>query len=287
MGCTRLLLSALIMVALTACAESKEPPDEATPGETTCERDGVSYEVGDVVPGDSAHASSCVCLEEGEIGRCTGLLDDAAADAGNPDAGNPDAGNLDAGPLDAGDAAEGFTGFDGTSLRCGTTESAPNGFERCETGALRRVAPSTCSSSVPRTEAIEGHSPGIDECDHDSDCSDLPLGHCARREGGSANACVAGCIEDSDCAAGRVCLCGEPVGRCIPADCTSGADCEAGFDCLLYDGPTSCLPQLLACQRPGDACAGSRGCSGHSVNPTFCIRGPESSSCSTSQCTQP
>jgi hypothetical protein len=209
-------------------------------------------------------------------------------DAVDPnDGGHSDAGHLDAGHTDAGHPDAGFTGFDGTSLRCGMAVAASDGFERCETGALRRVSSTTCRSSVPRAEAIAGAFPGIDECDHDSDCSDLPLGHCAQREGGAANACIPGCMQDSDCAEGRVCLCGEPVGRCIPADCTSSADCELGFDCVLFDSPTGCLPQRLACQMRGDECAGGLGCSGYSVNATFCARGSESSACSVVQCMQP
>lgn len=203
-----------------------------------------------------------------------GCGDDAPqlADGGMPDAGHPHAG---------------LVGFDGSSLSCGAAIEAPDGYERCQTGALRRLSPSTCSSSVPRAEAVPGNFPGIDECDHDSDCSDLPLGHCAQREGGIANACVAGCLSDSDCGDGKACLCGEPVGRCIPSGCRSNADCESGHDCVLYDAPDGCLPRRLACQTANDECVGSEGCDGYSVNATFCVRGPENSACSIAQCTQP
>lgn len=222
------------------------------------------------------------------IGLATLLIVGCGEDPSKlPDGGGSDGGGSDGGHADAGRPDAGLTGLDGSPLRCGAAAAEPHGFERCETGALRRIAPSTCPSSVPRVETIVSNFPGIDACDHDSDCSDLPLGYCGQREGGTANACIAGCTEDSDCAAGRVCLCGEPAGRCIPADCTSNADCEQGYDCVLYNAPDGCLPQRLACQTPNDQCAGGRGCAGYSVNATFCVRGAESSECSITQCTQP
>jgi hypothetical protein len=188
---------------------------------------------------------------------------------------------------EAGAAGETF----GTRFPCGdaTVVGLPeSGLESCSGGYLRRVGPALCFDNVPRTSAIPDYNPDVDECEFDSDCSEDtygPYAHCGVRTGGSARTCVAGCTVDADCDAGDVCLCEEPIGRCVPAGCTSGEDCASGFDCASYSSSPGCFSTAFACQTDGDACVSSAECSDFSPNPSFCILSGATRVCSINQCT--
>jgi hypothetical protein len=193
---------------------------------------------------------------------------------------------------DGGDSGQGGGGAAGAANACGSAVpvlNAATGLERCAAGFVRRVRAGVCPSAVPRAAAVAGYDPSIDECQLDSECSALPHGHCAPREGGSARTCVAGCLTDDDCEAGRLCACDEPVGRCVPASCKSGADCAPGFECASYTTKPNCFSTGFACQTPADTCAGDAdpACDGFSVNATFCVYGAAGRQCSQDQCTVP
>jgi hypothetical protein len=173
---------------------------------------------------------------------------------------------------------------------CGSATPLPGGatgFEACSAGYVRRVSPGTCPSSVPRAAAVAHANAAVDQCAHDSDCADSgALGFCGPREGGTANVCIRGCVTDADCGAGRICLCGDPAGRCVSATCAQASDCPAGRDCASGVAHPLCQSTTFACQSPGE-CATDSDCMGVFVNAAFCVLRDGHRSCSTEQCTTP
>ncbi len=134
-----------------------------------------------------------------------------------------------------------------------------SGFDRCEGGYLSRRAVKQCDSLVPRPERVFGPDMADDQCVLDADCEDRGYGYCTRRVSGgggssSASFCEYGCTVDADCAAAEICLCGDPVGKCVPADCTTAADCPGDSICASHDGPDCEGPMGFACTTPQDEC---------------------------------
>jgi hypothetical protein len=146
---------------------------------------------------------------------------------------------------------------------------ADTGYDTC-TGAypyLRRRAAVTCPVLLPRAShgactLADGSTSGTG-CHSDLDCANDPLGHCElwAPDAGEVESCVClhGCKVDSDCASGQVCMCGDPVGQCQPASCTSGASCTGGCDCISSTQGENCGPQF-DCQTPRDQCSGWADC---------------------------
>jgi len=69
-----------------------------------------------------------------------------------------------------------------------------------------------------------------------------------------------GCVEDSECNAGWICVCGTVVGACVPAGCTSDARLPAEpllLDLLTF---TRVSVDQLCLQMPGDQCGGNADC---------------------------
>jgi hypothetical protein len=165
---------------------------------------------------------------------------------------------------------------------------AATGYERCEAGYDRRLRAGTCPSTLPRARAVTNFDANVDQCEFDTNCSGLALGHCAPREGGQARVCVEGCLTDQDCAQGRICACEDPVGRCVPASCASSADCSPGFECASYKTGPGCFTTGFACQTPQDGCAADSdaACSAQFINPTFCVFAEGARHCSTLQCVE-
>jgi hypothetical protein len=126
----------------------------------------------------------------------------------------------------------------------------------------------------------EGHpDPGpsgsveLDECTRDADCTAKVFGFCGKvLDLHPRNSCFYGCIVDSDCAAGEICVCGmdpvpslsspAPFGTCRRADCTSDSDCLPGFHCATYDTTPACFSFAFSCQVPADDCGGNGDCDG-------------------------
>jgi len=150
------------------------------------------------------------------------------------------------------------------------------GYDKCAQGHLRRRAVMDCPSLLPREDGgvtcVAG-SGGADSCSSDLNCG--ATGFCARTfvceaaPGYMPCGCSSGCVRDSDCPVGTVCLCGDPIGTCVPATCSSDLGCGAGCDCIESITATS-YPLLssipykasFGCQGPRDECAGPGDCAG-------------------------
>jgi hypothetical protein len=218
---------------------------------------------------------------------CGGNSSSSAQHGGRAGDGNG-AGETGRGGEGGGGQAGGAAGFP-----CGTATplfGADSGLERCDRGYLRRVDVANCPSIVPRAVPISNYDEAVDDCEFDRDCPTAaygPYAHCDVRTGGFARACVAGCKLDGDCAEGEACLCGDPVGRCVPASCATGADCATSLDCASYAVTPGCFSTGFSCQKPGDSCGGDADCAGISPNPAFCVFSDDSRACSIAQCTTP
>lgn len=104
------------------------------------------------------------------------------------------------------------------------------GYIECANGAIARREVKTCPSALPRAES--SCSSDISEsCSSDADCG-TPYGRCismfSGQMGGDTCFCVAGCVQDSDCHETQICECGEEIGTCVQADCSTSDDCEKG-----------------------------------------------------------
>jgi hypothetical protein len=173
-----------------------------------------------------------------------------------------------------------------------TNPETKAGFTQCEEGWMHRPERATCPTSVPRAEEFDG-SGGSHECRKDSDCVG-PLQYCARYADFAPQVCRTGCLSDDDCATGNICLCGDPIGTCSPATCTTDADCP-GSVCLGTDYQSlndlvvefSCATEADRCRRDSDCTqpstrecrisAGVRQCQGYGGTPgrPFIVRGDE------------
>ncbi len=153
-------------------------------------------------------------------------------------------------------------GSNGSSFPCvNPTPLDPNydsGYEVCD-GFIHRPVITECHLGLPRPDSWEPTE--FDTCTSDADCVDAAYGYCNYPAGGQipGRVCEYGCIKDSECGAGSVCVCGTPVGRCQPATCTSDADCGGDFLCSTYSDIT-CGYAGFACQTPADTCGGNSDC---------------------------
>jgi hypothetical protein len=153
----------------------------------------------------------------------------------------------------------------------------PTGFADCEyADTVARVRPTTCGSRLPRAFECaaaascntDGGCIGDFACRSDKDCIAHTEGHCEdtsgyewSSEGGAyvpRCGCRYGCVEDSDCGAEAICLCGSPTGVCVPATCKSASDCAEGSVCLSYR--TRYGGRGFACQTVLDTCASNTSC---------------------------
>jgi hypothetical protein len=153
---------------------------------------------------------------------------------------------------------------------CENPSAIGGGWLRCDNGMLHRAAAGACDSSLPRADLVtvppeytDNYADGgwTPACREDSDCNAGPYGHC---EGTNAPDfgpyCAYGCVVDADCQTGQVCLCGEPVGQCMPASCATDADCGSGQLCADYTSTPGCGGVAFACQTASDECAAASDC---------------------------
>jgi hypothetical protein len=230
-------------------------------------------------------------LESGGSGTLTSAGDGGAlATAGSGGSLSSAGGESSGGNL----ANAGQAGLAGWKPTCGTATpllAVGSGFENCTQGYVRRVGPAHCTSKLPRATAVPGYDAAVDSCKLDTDCPSAmygPYAHCDTRFGGNAHVCVRGCIVDPDCETGQVCLCGDPVGRCVPSSCDSSADCGPGKDCASFETGPSCFSTQFGCQTSSDSCSSASDCRNFSMNPSFCaFVQPGARGCTVAQCFGP
>ncbi|WP_433926309.1 ferritin-like domain-containing protein [Sorangium cellulosum] len=159
------------------------------------------------------------------------------------------------------------------------------GYVRCAGGWMHRAKVVACPSALPREEACSDPSGAAGSCKTDADCTDQPHGHCNAATGGDVLPgcyCNYGCTTDADCGDGQICLCGDPVGQCVLAQCTSDDDC-GGLLCSTYVLNPGCGGTGFACQTSADECASDDDCVGeeqcsleagrHACMPQICVIG--------------
>jgi hypothetical protein len=157
------------------------------------------------------------------------------------------------------------------------------GYAYTEGGALHRPAQTKCPSLLPRAQAIlssrdrrrlglpphgdpvppdVGQTDSEGDCRFDRDCTQSPHGYCFEPLPSGDTRCNYGCVQDSECSEG-ICLCDEPVGRCVHAACTTDNDCAAPALCAVYSPSPGCwFEDGFACQSPKDQCATDTDCDG-------------------------
>jgi len=160
-------------------------------------------------------------------------------------------------------------------------DGSDTGFVRCDGGFVHRPERRTCASKLPRSETVDPGAATVVNCTTDADCASLPYGHCEMTTAffpGKRVQCLSGCVEDADCAANQICLCGDPVGTCVQATCKSDAECN-GLLCTADPRIESCTTGTLAghfaCQTPNDTCRADGDC----MLPDTCSLGREGRSC--------
>jgi hypothetical protein len=126
---------------------------------------------------------------------------------------------------------------------------ADTGIDDCEGGGVRRRAIVECPSLIPRPQECHAGNGTNSTCVSDTDCTSAPNGYCEVNLDQSEHldcSCLYGCLRDSDCASGSICVCRDVVGSCFPASCSSGDSCSPGCDCVNRNS------SMFVCQSPMD-----------------------------------
>ncbi|MET0794123.1 MAG: ferritin-like domain-containing protein [Polyangiaceae bacterium] len=156
------------------------------------------------------------------------------------------------------------TGTGTNRYPCKDPNDLGNGLIECD-AFTHRMAAKTCTSPLPRPEPIPS-SPLTAACTLDSQCTEKPHGWCASAGSGGSwtpgtTYCDYGCVTDSECGSGQLCMCSDPVGRCVlTADCAIDAQCLPGFFCKTYDSSGGCGYTTFTCQKPADECGSDSDC---------------------------
>jgi hypothetical protein len=190
----------------------------------------------------------------------------------------------------------GSSGSDFTPGVCSRPQvDSRTGLVRCAEGYQHRPTATACtplvegaggSATAPGAEAapIGGTTSGCDPaacpgeyafCE--TQLAPRPLQYCA-----------VGCVDDSDCGAAQVCVCGNsdsPTGgSCVSAACKTDEDCNAGMLCASYEDGCGLALAGFACQRQSDECAVAADC----AQPGTCITSDDGGrACSQGVCGRP
>jgi hypothetical protein len=169
-----------------------------------------------------------------------------------------------------------------SSVRCRNSSpylirGRPTGYSECANGVIHRPLQAKCPSFLPRSDEVLSsnareklHFPSDirerlpqepppdasrDECRFDRDCTRAPHGYCvAPFRSSRPPRCAYGCVNDSECPQG-ICLCDDPVGRCVRAWCSDDAQCTGSSLCATYTDKSGCLSRTgFACQHSIDGC---------------------------------
>jgi len=173
----------------------------------------------------------------------------------------------------AGNAGSGNLGGGGSinHFPCKNPVVLGNGVVSCD-GFTHRTEIATCASRLPRPDVFANLEPGS-QCASDADCTAMPHGWCATGGQVPWTYCDYGCVQDSECAPGLLCECGDPVGRCVPGTCNADANCGSGFLCKGSDQSGGCLQTAYSCQSSADLCGNDADCVGSAMGP-FCLFEP-------------
>lgn len=203
--------------------------------------------------------------------------------AGTPGvAGNESfAGSDNAGASQGGSSAGGATYGAGSggmpnSYPCKNPRDLGRGVIQCD-DFIHRTESKTCGSKLPRPEPYPNPA-ATAQCKQDADCTDKPNGWCGDAESGGGLLgpfCQYGCLNDSDCGPEQLCLCGDPVGRCVQAtDCQTDLMCSPGYLCRSYDGSRGCGIITFSCQTFKDQCGSDAECAAK-VPGSYCVPNPQ------------
>jgi len=260
-------------------------------------------------------ATLFAALGVGVIAACGGVTDSTAGTGGTPGntggtggaggtAGNTGGAGGSGGTTPTGGAG-GLTTSGGTHQGTGGSKEPiePGGYQKTPEGFTHRPQKGKCEARLPeptRSPQAEGGIedagsgtpapfPG-DQCAYDDECADGLYGRCAvvQKYGGtgglySYKQCVYGCIDDTQCGTGQVCLCGPEIGTCVASTCAIDSECP-GELCLVSKKPSVCGPAVVSyslgcgvrpegfCRTPDD-CSSGASCTGDMcVRPSPCGR---------------
>ncbi len=214
------------------------------------------------------------------LAACGGDTSDGASPGSGGGAQGGNAGASQGGGAQGGTSATSkFTCDDPVAV---LVDGKDTGYDTCAAGQTRRREAKACPSALPRAAACNSGG-GADSCKTDSECNDKPNGYCAAASGNQAPgcSCAYGCTTDADCGADAICLCGAPVGRCVPAKCKDDAGCPEG-DCTSYDSSPGCAFIAFACQSTADTCGGDKDCAGSGG--TMCAYGSGAAGAAAKSC---
>jgi hypothetical protein len=154
-----------------------------------------------------------------------------------------------------------------TDVTCGSDpvllDGKPTGLETCSDSVVHRAALVACPNPLPRANpACAPTGEAMSQCAVDADCTDFPLGICNVGQNRAYCGCDYGCLTDADCDADQLCLCADPIGRCVAAPgCKSDADCKDG-PCTGLVRPDNLFIDF-ACFSPDNECEVDADCASH------------------------
>lgn len=129
---------------------------------------------------------------------------------------------------------------------------SPSGFVTCDGYSMHRSEALPCPSRLPRTTTC-----AVGSCKADAECTTKPNGFCGTSSSSAACFCNYGCLVDADCGPDHVCVCGEPMGHCESATCTTDAQCG---NLLCLSASDGLCGLIFTCQTPKDTCASPTDC---------------------------
>jgi hypothetical protein len=192
----------------------------------------------------------------------------AVPDAGpvsSNDAGTTGGPDSSPGAFDSGPSDDGSTHPGSSSCKAPVpviVGGIDTGYDSCQGGTLRRRAVVACPVlPIPASKCLpDAGIPG--ECTSNADCTSGQSGACTVGSGfdGPSCECTYGCVHDSDCGSGSICVCGDPVGHCETSACNAGT-CGAGLDCADETSEPGCDIKAFACTTPSDECFSDSDCS--------------------------
>ena len=207
----------------------------------------------------------------GGPGGSAGSGNSPGAGAGGASQGGASPGGASQGGASQGGAGQGGSSGGVNHYPCKNPKDIGNGVIQCD-GFTHRPEATTCSSQLPRPEPFPNAPPNA-QCKMDADCTEKPNGWCGFAGVGEIPGpfCNYGCLNDSECGADQICLCGDPVGRCVQTSgCKTDTACPPGFLCRSFDSSGGCQLTTFTCQAPADECGSDADCSAKQPG-TLCL----------------